>query len=147
MTLKSDASSTARIKLDPDTVVYPWDKEKHQEYERLVGREIYERYALKVTERDSFANAQQRDIDVGVALLMLRDLPQSDQSMRTVALALSQSDHVQELRDTLPPAQYEREAKRYVLQVRHEAIGYFHEQHAPESVEFQEKPKEQGLAI
>ncbi len=151
MTLKSDASSTARITLDPDTVVYPWDKEKHKEYERLVGREIYERYALKVTERDSFANAQQRDIDVGVALLMLRDLPQSDQSMRTVALALSQSDHVHELRDTLPPAQYERVAKSYVQDVRNEAVSYLQLHNSPEREQFeeveqlQEKPTEQEI--
>ncbi len=151
MTLKSDASSSVRIKLDPDTVVYPWDKEKHKEYERLVGRELYERYAKKVTERESFANAQQRDIDVGVALLMLRDLPNSNDSMRTVALALSQSDCVKELKETLPPAQYERYAKSYVQDVRNEAVSYLQLHNSPEREQFeevkqvQEKPKEQEI--
>ena len=71
--------------------------------------------------------------------------------MRTVALALSQSDCVKELKETLPPAQYERLAKSYVQDVRNEAVSYLQLHNSPEREQFeevtqvQEKPTEQEI--
>ncbi len=133
MTLKSSASSTARITLNPDPVVYPWDKETQMEYERQAGRALYERYRAKVIANKSFANGNHRDSDVGVALLMLRDLPDTEESLRTVALALSQGNWVAQLKETLTPVDYKRVAKLYVLGVRSEALRLLHELESPEA--------------
>ncbi len=84
---------------------------------RNVYRERYQDYSRRVRERPEFADASSRVIDVVIAIMLFKELINQDERARI----LSQSDQVQEWRETLAQSEFLDQSSEYLTRVEVEA--------------------------
>ena len=84
---------------------------------RNVYRERYQDYSRRVRERPEFADATSRVIDVAIAIVLFKELINQDERARI----LSQSDQVQEWRETLAQSEFLETSSNYLTRVEVEA--------------------------
>ncbi len=84
---------------------------------RNVYRERYQDYSRRVRERPEFADVSSRVIDVAIAIVLFKELVNQDERARI----LSQSDQIQEWRDTLDKSEFLDQSSEYLTKVEVEA--------------------------
>ncbi len=84
---------------------------------RNVYRERYQDYSRRVRERPEFADASSRVIDMAIAIMLFKELINQDERARI----LSQSDQVQEWRETLAQSEFLDQSSEYLTRVEVEA--------------------------
>ncbi len=84
---------------------------------RNVYRERSQDYSRRVRERPEFADATSRVIDVASAIVLLKELLNQDER----AFVLSQSDQVQEWRETLDKSEFLEQSSEDLTRVEVEA--------------------------
>ncbi len=84
---------------------------------RNVYRERYQDYSRRVRERPEFADATSRVIDVAIAIMLFKEMVNQDERARI----LSQSDQVQEWRETLAQSEFLEQSSEYLTGVEVEA--------------------------
>ncbi|MDV3001145.1 MAG: hypothetical protein N5P05_002751 [Chroococcopsis gigantea SAG 12.99] len=99
--LENPPPTTARIQIQADTVIYPWqlgDKERELEAKREVYRDKYETYKAQVLKNPVFGNASPQEFDIEIAIRAYSDTKDPHE----VSTILSQSDTVREWRAGVP---------------------------------------------
>ena len=69
---------------------------------RNVYRDRYQDYSRRVKERPEFADASRRVIDVAITIMLFKEMLNQDER----AFVLSQSDQIQEWRETLDKSEF-----------------------------------------
>ena len=122
--LQSVASTTINIKMQPETILYPWQqkyKEVELEEKRYAYRQHYERYLNEFASQPKFALASAKEIDVHVAARAIADIADKLE----VQFILAQSNTVRSLRDTVTKerswSEYTNTAREYVNVIYNEA--------------------------
>ncbi|MGH2413465.1 MAG: hypothetical protein ACRDEA_07205, partial [Microcystaceae cyanobacterium] len=99
--LENSLPTTAQVRVNRETVLYPWQQREQQqqlEAKRAVYREKYEAYAFDVLNNSALVGASHREIDIEVAIRAYVDACDSHE----VVGILSQSDRVREWRASVP---------------------------------------------
>jgi hypothetical protein len=124
--LENSPSTTARVQVQPETVLYPWqqkEQEKQLEAKRTVYREKYEAYTSDILKNSAKDGASRQEIDIEVAVRAYADT----QDPHEVATILSQSDTVREWRAAVPHSrsweEYLSQAKDYVRVIQSKACN------------------------
>ncbi|MDV3002854.1 MAG: hypothetical protein N5P05_004509 (plasmid) [Chroococcopsis gigantea SAG 12.99] len=119
--LENAPPTTARIQIQADTVIYPWqlkEKERELEAKREVYRGKYETYKAEVLKNPIFSNAPPQEVDIEIAIRAYGDT----KDPREVSTILSQSDTVREWRSGVPELRswddYINGAKSYLTVVQ-----------------------------
>jgi hypothetical protein len=87
------------------------------EQQRLLYRRLYQELQKQVRQYPGFSDSSNRDVDVGVALLVIKE--SSDHN--GVGRVLAQSDQLKEWKATLPHDEYMTLGKAYIHQVYEQA--------------------------
>jgi hypothetical protein len=108
------------------------------EQQRLLYRRLYQELQKQVRQNPGFSDSSNRDVDVGVALLVMKESSDHNE----VGRVLAQSDQLKEWKATLPQHEYMTKGKAYIHQV------YEQSQHLQEVRALQQQQKrDSGLEL
>jgi GH24 family phage-related lysozyme (muramidase) len=110
------------------------------EQQKIYYQECYEQRSRKIIENSEFAGASPRDIDLGVAVSILKDregLPGNlnwQESRDDIARVLSQSTQVREWKDSLDTGKYLEASNAYIQDIQNSA-NEIYQQHLDRTAE------------
>ena len=84
-----------------------------QDQQKITHRLCYQELAVRVRQSPKFEHSSIKDVDVGVAMIALKELPDH----HAVGRIIAQSDQVKIWKQTLPEQEVKSTAKDYIREV------------------------------